>query len=350
MQHDVDAVERRAHDARVSHGPDDVRERPGPHIQTAGLVALGGQAAHERLTEMARATCDQHDHDRMIARETHYPARPMPVAVVTDSTHYLPADVLARHGVHVVSLYVKRGETLERESEIADLDAFYERLRSASDVPDDIAAVGRRLPRRLRAAARRGAGHRLDPPLRRGLGHVRLGASGARAARRARPRRPCRRARLAQRRRRPRPRRDRRGDEGAHRRGCGRGRRARHAGGGARADLVLPRHARVPAPRRPRRRRAGMGRRRAEDQADPHGRRRDQARRAGADVGQGVRADGRAPARAARRGRRRLARPAHPGARRGAAARRRRAARSSAPSRCSSARSARCSASTSARA
>jgi DegV family protein with EDD domain len=59
----------------------------------------------------------------------------MTVAVVTDSTHYLPADVLARHDVHVVSLYVKRGETLERESEIADLDAFYERLRSGSDVP-----------------------------------------------------------------------------------------------------------------------------------------------------------------------------------------------------------------------
>jgi DegV family protein with EDD domain len=59
----------------------------------------------------------------------------MTVAVVTDSTHYLPADVLARHGVHVVSLYVKRGDTLERESEIADLDAFYARLRSASDVP-----------------------------------------------------------------------------------------------------------------------------------------------------------------------------------------------------------------------
>jgi DegV family protein with EDD domain len=59
----------------------------------------------------------------------------MTVAVVTDSTHYLPADVLARHDVHVVSLYVKRGETLERESEIADLDDFYERLRSAADVP-----------------------------------------------------------------------------------------------------------------------------------------------------------------------------------------------------------------------
>ena len=59
----------------------------------------------------------------------------MGVAVVTDSTHYLPADVLARHGVHVVSLYVKRGDTLERESEIGDLDAFYERLRADSDVP-----------------------------------------------------------------------------------------------------------------------------------------------------------------------------------------------------------------------
>jgi DegV family protein with EDD domain len=59
----------------------------------------------------------------------------MGVAVVTDSTHYLPADVLARHDVHVVSLYVKRGDTLERESEITDLDAFYDRLRTASDVP-----------------------------------------------------------------------------------------------------------------------------------------------------------------------------------------------------------------------
>lgn len=59
----------------------------------------------------------------------------MSVAVVTDSTHYLPADVLARHDLHVVSLYVKRSGELERESEIADLDAFYDRLRSESDVP-----------------------------------------------------------------------------------------------------------------------------------------------------------------------------------------------------------------------
>jgi DegV family protein with EDD domain len=59
----------------------------------------------------------------------------MPVAVVTDSTHYLPPEVLARHGVRVVSLYVQCGETLERENEIVDLDAFYEGLRTATDMP-----------------------------------------------------------------------------------------------------------------------------------------------------------------------------------------------------------------------
>ena len=59
----------------------------------------------------------------------------MPVAVVTDTTHYLPDDVAAAHGLHAVSLYVKFGDTLARESEMADLQDFYERLRSASDLP-----------------------------------------------------------------------------------------------------------------------------------------------------------------------------------------------------------------------
>ena len=59
----------------------------------------------------------------------------MPVAVVTDTTHYLPAEVVAREGLHQVSLYVKFGDALERESEMPDLDAFYGRLRSAPDLP-----------------------------------------------------------------------------------------------------------------------------------------------------------------------------------------------------------------------
>lgn len=59
----------------------------------------------------------------------------MPVAVVTDTTQYLPADLAAERAIHQVSLYVRFGDTLERESDMADLDGFYERLRAARDLP-----------------------------------------------------------------------------------------------------------------------------------------------------------------------------------------------------------------------
>ncbi|MDX6690051.1 MAG: fatty acid kinase fatty acid binding subunit [Solirubrobacteraceae bacterium] len=67
----------------------------------------------------------------------------MPVAIVTDSTHYLPADVVAAHGIHTVSLYVKRGDALERESELlTDLDGYYERLRTDADTTTSQPSVG----------------------------------------------------------------------------------------------------------------------------------------------------------------------------------------------------------------
>jgi hypothetical protein len=109
--------------------------------------------------------------------------------------------------------------------------------------------------------------------------------------------------------------------------------------------VVRGRHARVPPARRAHRRRPGLARRRAEDQADPHLRRRDRAHRARAHRGAGLRADGPLPAVAPRRRRRRLGHPAHPGAR-GLRAPGRRGARSSAASRSSSPRSARSSAPT----
>ena len=59
----------------------------------------------------------------------------MPVAVVTDTTAYLPSEVVKEQDIHLVSLYVKFGDSLERESDMSDFDAFYERLRSASDLP-----------------------------------------------------------------------------------------------------------------------------------------------------------------------------------------------------------------------
>lgn len=59
----------------------------------------------------------------------------MAVAVVTDTTHYLPRDVVDQLGLHEVSLYVRWGDDLQRESEITDLDAFYDRLRGSGDLP-----------------------------------------------------------------------------------------------------------------------------------------------------------------------------------------------------------------------
>jgi DegV family protein with EDD domain len=50
-------------------------------------------------------------------------------AVVADTTSYLPPDLLAKHDVHLVSLYVGIEGDQERESEISDLHGFYERLR-----------------------------------------------------------------------------------------------------------------------------------------------------------------------------------------------------------------------------
>jgi DegV family protein with EDD domain len=57
------------------------------------------------------------------------------VAVVTDTTHYLPPALVAERGLHEVSLYVNDGDHHERESDITDLTAFYQQLRNAATVP-----------------------------------------------------------------------------------------------------------------------------------------------------------------------------------------------------------------------
>jgi DegV family protein with EDD domain len=57
------------------------------------------------------------------------------VAVVTDTTHYLPRDLAQDAGLSSVSLYVNDGERTERESAMPDFDAFYEHLGTASQLP-----------------------------------------------------------------------------------------------------------------------------------------------------------------------------------------------------------------------
>jgi DegV family protein with EDD domain len=57
------------------------------------------------------------------------------VAVVTDTTHYMPRSLIEQLGVHEVSLYVTfEGET-RREVDMVDLADFYTRLSSSSEMP-----------------------------------------------------------------------------------------------------------------------------------------------------------------------------------------------------------------------
>ena len=58
------------------------------------------------------------------------------VAVVSDTTAYMPADVAEANDIRLVSLYVNFGaERTEREADISDFDAFYDELRSAEQLP-----------------------------------------------------------------------------------------------------------------------------------------------------------------------------------------------------------------------
>jgi DegV family protein with EDD domain len=57
------------------------------------------------------------------------------VAVVTDSTSYLPRALVAANGIHEVSLYVTDGAAQRRELEIDDYARFYGALRDAARLP-----------------------------------------------------------------------------------------------------------------------------------------------------------------------------------------------------------------------
>ncbi len=58
-----------------------------------------------------------------------------PVAIATDSTHYLPRQLADEQGIHQVSLYVGWKGEPRRELEMEGFDAFYERLRTDPELP-----------------------------------------------------------------------------------------------------------------------------------------------------------------------------------------------------------------------
>lgn len=57
------------------------------------------------------------------------------VAVVTDTTHYLPRNIVEANDLHEVSLYVNWKGRTDREAELPGFDGYYEHLRTADDLP-----------------------------------------------------------------------------------------------------------------------------------------------------------------------------------------------------------------------
>jgi DegV family protein with EDD domain len=59
----------------------------------------------------------------------------MGVAIVSDTCHYLSADVVAEHDIHLVSLYVHWHGDAKRESDITDYNDYYGRLGNDPELP-----------------------------------------------------------------------------------------------------------------------------------------------------------------------------------------------------------------------
>ena len=161
------------------------------------------------------------------------------VAVVTDTCHYLPRQLVAARGIHEVSLYVHWDGREDRESELPDFDAYYEHLRTAKQLPTtsqpsigDFLAVYEPLLEDGREIVSIHLSGAIS-------GTFASAAAGARAAARTR-RRAHPRHRLAERVRRPGDRRARRARRGRARRDAEAGRRARARGARARCRCGSP--------------------------------------------------------------------------------------------------------------
>jgi DegV family protein with EDD domain len=58
-----------------------------------------------------------------------------PVAIVTDTCHYLPRQLVAARGIHEVSLYVHWDGREDREAQLPDFDGYYRHLAGAASLP-----------------------------------------------------------------------------------------------------------------------------------------------------------------------------------------------------------------------
>ena len=65
----------------------------------------------------------------------------MPVAVVTDTTGYLPRELLDRYSITAVPLYVVFPDRTVRETEITDYPAEMEAVDAEADVDSELLAM-----------------------------------------------------------------------------------------------------------------------------------------------------------------------------------------------------------------
>ncbi len=59
----------------------------------------------------------------------------MGVAIVSDTCHYMPPELVAENDIHLVSLYVHWHGVAQRESDIRDYDEYYSRLAKDPELP-----------------------------------------------------------------------------------------------------------------------------------------------------------------------------------------------------------------------
>ncbi len=59
----------------------------------------------------------------------------MAVAIVSDTCHYLPRQLVKDNDIHLVSLYVHRDGSAQREMDIGDYDEYYRQLRDLRGLP-----------------------------------------------------------------------------------------------------------------------------------------------------------------------------------------------------------------------
>src|SRR3954468_4758740 len=117
--------------------PVEVAERParaGDRVADRGVDAVG-----RRPDDLADGV-DVVAHARVLAEgRVRHPIAYGPtvpaVAVVTDSTSYLPRELVAARGIREVSLYVSDGAAQRRELDVSDYARFYDDLRPARDLP-----------------------------------------------------------------------------------------------------------------------------------------------------------------------------------------------------------------------